>query len=263
MKRVALASLLWLAACAESGGGSAPSWAALPASHHGGDATVSGAPAGLPHFAHAPAIDGKLDDAAWQHATTLGPFVDPGGGGADGSPIAPSFARAGWDEEALYLGFVVHDGSPAAPFAREDHDPHLWEQSSAVEVMLQPGDRADNREYFEMQFDTKGAKFDTAWDDYNDPIRETPAGRLFGHQEWSCDARRNAQVAGGVYTIEVAIPWGALRNGDVIHTPSRGDVWKLNLYAFRDGQSVSNAWSPIRGMGNFHFSRRWGRVRFE
>ena len=113
-----------------------------------------------------------------------------------------------------------------------------------------------------MQFDTAGAKFDTAWDDYNVPIQDTAAGRVFGHQDWSCDASRQARASHGAYAIEVAIPFAPLTKNGTPHVPTPGAVWRLNLYAFRDGQSVANAWSPIRGEGNFHRSTRWGRIRF-
>jgi hypothetical protein len=44
--------------------------------------------------------------------------------------------------------------------------------------------------------------------------------------------------------------------------PRPGDVWRANLYSFRDGQGDSLAWSFIRGEGNFHRSSRFGRVVF-
>ncbi len=243
-----------------------PAWAELPEHHTLGDATVAGPPARIPRFAHAPTIDGALDDDAWLHATTLGPFFDPGNPTEDRSVLAPSFAHVGWDERALYLAFVVRDRAPVAPFARGDLDPHLWERSSAVEVMLQPSERQDNhdnRDYYEIQIDTRGAVFDSAWDDYNAPIQDTPSGRVFGHQEWSCHAARAARTVRGAYAIEVAIPFAVFTKNGIRQVAAPGAVWRMNLYAFRDGQSIANAWSPLRGQGNFHRSSRWGRIRFE
>lgn len=241
-----------------------PPWATVPAQTSPGDATTTGAPAAVPKLASAPSIDGKLDDAAWSLATTLGPFGDAGEGAADTSALAVTFAKVAYDDRALYLGFVVHDRSPAQPFDRADSDPHLWEKSSAVEVMLQPGDLGDNKDYYEMQYDTKGAAFDTHWDDYNVPIKEEASGKVFGHQEWSSNAERAAYVESDrFYAIEVAIPWASLVKGRVAIPPKSGDVWRMNLYAFRDGQSVSNAWSPIKRQGNFHKSARWGRIKFQ
>ena len=130
--------------------------------------------------------------------------------------------------------------------------------------MLQPGDPGDNRDYYEIQVDTVGAVFDTHWDDYMTPLLGSPADRVFGHQAWSCAAERAATVdPGGSYTIELALPWAALAPGRTPIPPRAGDVWRLNLYSFRDGQRLALGWSPIRRQGNFHRSSRFGRVRFQ
>lgn len=230
-----------------------------------GESTLGGAPARVPRFASAPVIDGKLDEPVWQTATVLGPFVDTGNGKRVSSshPVSAT-ARIGWDARHLYLGFLVADGHPTAPFRRADVDPHLWASASAVEIMLQPGDPADNRDYYEIQIDTVGAIFDTHWDDYMTPLSGGPADRVFGHQEWSCAAERAATVIPGhSYTLELALPWDKLAPGRTPIPPRPGDVWRLNLYSFRDGQRLALGWSPIRGEGNFHKSARFGRIRFE
>lgn len=230
-----------------------------------GEDTLSGAPARVTRFAARPLIDGKLDEAVWRTATVLGPFVDTDDGNSVSAshPVAAT-ARVGWDNANLYLGFVVADGHPVAPFRRDDDDPHLWASASAVEVMLQPGDPGNNRDYYEIQIDTAGAVFDTHWEDYMTPLRGGPANRAFGHQEWSCKAERAATVAPGrSYTIEMALPWSALVPGRATIPPRKGDVWRLNLYSFRDGQRLALGWSPIRREGNFHRSSRFGRIRFE
>ena len=264
MRAFAIAPLLLVTSCASSCGDNDPAWSKTPAGGVQGDGTVAGAPASVKRASAAPVIDGKLDDAAWSGATVLGPFVEPGSGAApSGSPVE-GFAKVLWDDQKLYLGFVVRDGWPSAPFGREDQDPHLWEQSSAVEIMLQPGDPGDNRGYYELQVDTRGAVFDTAWDDYNVPITEKDGAKAFGHMEWSGNLERAAFVqSGSFYSVEVAMPWSALKPARTAVPPKTGDVWRLDLYSFRDGQRYALAWSPIRGQGNFHRSTRFGRVRFE
>lgn len=230
-----------------------------------GDDTVEGSPARVRRFAAKPTLDGRLDEPVWKTATVLGPFVDTGRGRDVSAkhPVAAS-ARVGWDERYLYLGFVVGDGKPVAPFRRDDVDPHIWGSASAVEIMLQPGDPGDNRDYYEIQVDTVGAVFDTRWDDYMTPVRGQQPFRTYGHQEWSCAAERGATVeAGRSYTLEVALPWSAFVAGRTAIPPRPGDVWRMNLYSFRDGQNVALGWSPLRGEGNFHRSSRFGRIRFQ
>jgi hypothetical protein len=215
-------------------------------------------------FSQAPVIDGKLDDAAWAAAAATNAFVQPGDGAEAREHEVAAFAKLGWDDQKLYIGAVVFDRAPFSPFTRDDVDPHDWEKSSALEVMLQPGDPGDNRDYYEMQFDVHGAVFDTHWDDYNVP-KGTAAGQpTFGHQEWSCKAERAVYLADGrFYSVEIAIPWAALVPGRTATPPKPGDVWRLNLYSFKDGQRLALAWSPIRGQGNFHKSARFGRIAFE
>ncbi len=255
-----LTSLATLGGCTRR-----PEWAKPPEGGISGDSTISGAPMSASRFSAAPVLDGKLDDAVWATAKATAPFVNPGNGQTPSSHPVSAFARLGWDDKNLYLGIVVDDESPAAPFGRDDVDPHLWEMSSAIELMLQPGDLGDNREYFEMQIDTAGAVFDTKWDDYNQPIvGNDPATKKFGHMEWSCKAERAVFVQRGkFYSIEAAIPWSAFTSSRVAVPPKSGDVWRANLYSFRDGQKLALAWSPIKGEGNFHKSSRFGKVKFE
>jgi hypothetical protein len=213
-----------------------------------------------------PRLDGKLDDAAWVGAATLGPFGDPGTGAPapDDYPVT-AFGRLGWDAQALYLGFVVHDPAPESPFQRDADDPHIWAQASGVEVMLQPGDPGDNRDYFELQIDVHGATFDSHFDDYNAPVTGSGAARRFGHMEWTSGVERAVHVQPhSFYSIEAALPWKSLSQEGrrVLVPPRAGDVWRINLYSFRDGQRRALAWSPLKGQGNFHRASRFGRIRF-
>jgi hypothetical protein len=244
-----------------------PAWAKPPTDGVQGDGTVGGEPAHVGRAAQKPTIDGKLDEPMWQSAVALGPFVGPGNGEAahPKSPVA-GFARLAWDDQNLYLGAVVGDRTPVSPFQRDDVDPHIWEKSSAIELMLQPGDPGDNKGYFELQIDIAGAVFDTSWDDYNKPIAGGPdeASKKFGHMEWSSKVERAVHVGEGkFYSIEAAIPWTAFAGTRFASPPKPGDVWRANLYSFRDGQRQSLAWSPIRGLGNFHRSTRFGRLKFD
>ena len=241
-----------------------PEWATAPREGKPGDATVAGAPVVVPRLAAAPVLDGKLDDAAWAHAAVLGPLADCG----DGSPVSRSpvaaFARAGWDERALYVGVVVRDAKPTSPFSRDDVDPHVWGASSGVELMLQPGDPGDNKDYYELQVDVNGAVFDSHFDDYNQPITgTTPKDRVFGHQDWSSHVERAISVGHGFYAVEFALPWSSLATARVPVPPRAGDVWRANLYSFRDGQRQALCWSPLRGQGNFHRTTRFGRVQLQ
>jgi len=257
-----LAALVLLPGCRDR----RPDWAKQPESAMSGDATVLGEPLLVKKLASPIVIDGNLDEAAWQSAAAAGPFVAPGEGQVLKDHPVKGFARIAWDDTKLYLGVVVDDRSPFSPFTRDAVDPHIWEQSSAIELMIQPGDPGDNREYYEIQVDTAGAIFDTRWDDYNRPITNGPGGeKLFGHMDWSSKLERAVAIheKAKLYSIEIAIPWSSFSSTRVSVPPKPGDVWRLNLYSFREGQRLALAWSPIKGQGNFHKSSRFGRVRFQ
>jgi hypothetical protein len=250
--------LLLLAACKEPD----PSWAAM---HDGApaEATISGEPVKVPRIP-APVIDGRLDDAGWAKAAVLGPLVDPRDGRAAAKSPVAALARLGWDDQNLYLGVIVRDPAPTSPFKRDELDPHVWGSSSGIELMLQPGDPGDNKDYYELQVDVNGAVFDSHFDDYNAPITGVGQAKVFGHQDWSSRAERAIHVqTKSFWSAEVAVPWAAITGARVAVPPRPGDVWRLNLYSFRDGQRQALAWSPLRGQGNFHRSERFGRVKFE
>jgi len=253
MRRLAL--LLLLGACSAP-----PPWARLEPGTSG-EASIA-APLEVPRAQAAPKIDGILDEDVWTRAAKLGPLVDPGSGApAPDHPVA-SIARMSWDERALYLGFVVHDRKPDSPFARDEVDPHVWGAASGIELMLQPGDPGDNRDYYELQVDAHGAIFDSHFDDYNAPISREGAARRHAHQDWSSRIERAVHVGSGYYAVELALPWASLAAARVPVPPRPGDVWRANLYAFRDGQRRALAWSPLRGRGNFHRSERFGKLRY-
>lgn len=209
-------------------------------------------------------IDGRPDEAAWAGAGSTGPLVLPQSGkAARRSPVAAS-AQVAWDDERLYIAFTVQDAAPSSPFGVKDVDPHIWARASGIEVMLQPGDPGDNRHYYEVQVDVKGAVWDTRFDDYNRPITGRPGARRFGHQSWAARLERavSVQREQGRYQLELALPFAALVSPWGAMPPKPGDRWRMNFYSFKDGQRHALAWSPLLGRGNFHRAERFGRVTF-
>jgi hypothetical protein len=128
--------------------------------------------------------------------------------------------------------------------------------------MMQPGDPGDNRDYYELQVDVNGAVFDSHFDDYNAPKTGTGPDTRFGHQEFESHVQRAVYKGRGFYAVELAYPWASLAPARVAVPPKPGDVWRINLYSFRDGQRHALAWSPLRGRGNFHRAERFGRIKF-
>ncbi len=212
-------------------------------------------------------VDGKLDEKAWETAGFSGPFVGPGDGKTPSDHPVNGAAKVLWDDANLYVGFVVEDKEPASPFKATDKDPRIWEKSSAVELMIQPGNPGDNKDYFELQVDVNGAIFDTRWDDLNVPMAGGPEEekKIFGHMDWSSNLKQAVVVDKNKknYTVEIAIPWASFKaRAGIAIPPKPGDVWRVNLYSFKDGQRAALAWSPLLGQGNFHKSSRFGEITF-
>ncbi len=211
------------------------------------------------------AIDGALDEDAWKNAASSGPFVSPGNGEPAKKSKVNATAKLAWSEAHLFVAVTVWDGAASTPLAKDAVDPHVWANASGIELMLQPGDKGDNRDYYELQVDVGGAVWDTHFDDYNRPISGGPDDehKRFGHQEWSSGVKRATQKHSDRYVVELALPWRAIEKARTPVPPRAGDVWRANLYSFRDGQADSLAWSPILGQGNFHRAARFGRLRFQ
>jgi len=207
--------------------------------------------------------DGHLDEPAWASARRIGGFVHPTTGEPEPGSKVNGDARVAWSDAGLMVAFEVRDREAVSSLPPSGRDVHVWEGASGVEVMLQPGDFGDNREYFEVQVGVNGARWTTRFDDYNRPVARDASGAMhFGHEDWEpaleCGTARTSEG----YVVEMLIPWAAVMTSRVTATPRAGEAWRMNLYPFRDGQRDSLAWSPLMGQGNFHRAARFGRVVF-
>ncbi|WP_437755414.1 carbohydrate-binding family 9-like protein [Sorangium sp. So ce1389] len=211
------------------------------------------------------AIDGRLDEPAWQAAARTGPFVNVGTGREDRSLPTQGEARLLWDDAFLYVGFDVSDGTITGGFPQGARDPHLWERDT-VEVMIDPDGDGDNKDYYEIQISPQNLVFDSQFDGYNAP--RGGASGPFGHEEWSAGLASAVELRGTIdddsdedrgYVVEAKIPWSSFAKARSA-PPSPGDAWRMNFYAMQNNGGA--AWSPILGEGNFHRARRFGRVRF-
>ena len=204
-------------------------------------------------------IDGVLDEAPWQRAASLTPFVRH-------DTMEPARVstevRVWYDRAALYLGWICEDGDIQATLTRRDS--RFWEEE-VVEFFVTPTtlDR-----YFELQWNPLGGTFDAI-------IRNEigPDGRSQRFEgDWSYTAANMTfavQVDGSVqnssdrdrrWTVEARIPFVDLN----VRTPERGEVWRGNFYRFNrdhDREPELLSWSPTIWPG-FHQPTRFGYLRF-
>jgi len=225
-----------------------------------------------------PAIDGRLDDAAWRAAPWTEPFVDIEG---DLRP-APEFetrAKLLWDDEALYVGAWLEEPGLWATYAERDM---VVYHEHDFEWFIDPD--GDNHDYFELEINALG----TVWDLFlTRPYRD--AGDAL--DAWDVPGLRSAVRLDGTlndpadvdrgWAVELALPWKAFaQGGHRPAPPAPGDRWRLNFsrvewtldvvdgaYAKRagaDGRPLPEhnwTWSP-QGLVAMHYPERWGLLQF-
>ena len=175
-----------------------------------------------PRLQTAPAVDGRLDDAAWAKALRLEGFSRLGAGTPARNPTTVLLA---YDDAALYVGFTCHETQVKAlrqhPRARDrgtfDDD--------CVEIMIDP-DPSDPATYYHFIANAAGSQYDAdarsaAWN---------PA------VPWQSVAK----VGENAWTMEIAVPFRALP----CEAPRRGHLWRLNFMRENYASPENSTWVP-------------------
>jgi len=229
----------------------------------------------------APAIDGLLDDAAWQDASWTEEFTDIQGARRP----APTFATTAamrWDDEYFYFAFRLEEPHLQASFT--ERDSYIYQQDNDIEIFIDPD--GDNHLYAELELNA----LNTVWDlliikPYRDGGPAVHAWDIAGlrtavHRDGSLNDPTDVDRG---WTAEVAIPWDVL--GQISGRPApphRGDIWRVNFSRVRwdfepapaggyakaldpaTGQPLPEhnwVWSP-QGMIAMHMPENWGEVMF-
>ena len=100
------------------------------------------------------AIDGRLDEQAWDTAAWTDAFVDIQG---DEHPTPPMMTRAKmlWDDEHLYVGAVLQDDHVWATLTERDQ---IVFHDNDFEVFIDPD--GDGRAYYEIEVNANNTIFD-------------------------------------------------------------------------------------------------------
>ena len=132
-------------------------------------------------------------------------------------------AKLAWDDQNLYVAFVVTDPDLVGGFKDDKNptdytvtgQPKPWTKET-VEMMTDPGPAGDNKTYYELQVNPQNKVFYSQFDDYNLPKTE-PNGP-YGHEDWDPKLKSAVVVQGTLdtpgdkdtgYTVEASIPWTA------------------------------------------------------
>ena len=172
------------------------------------------------------AIDGRLDEFAWETAAQIDRFERILN---DYDSISrPTRAKMLWDAENFYFAFSCQDPDAWAIFDAED-DP-MWSEE-VVEVFIDPD--GDGENYLELEVNPLNAVVDLRI------IALQPMWQ--SSKDWDIKGLQTAvEVHGSVndslardlgWTAEIAIPWTAFADSiDGGGLPTVGDTWRLNLY---------------------------------
>jgi hypothetical protein len=204
-------------------------------------------------------IDGVLDEAAWQKAARLAPFVRHDTMAAS---RVTTEVRVWYDADALYLGWTCQDGDIQATFTQ--HDSRFWEEE-VVEFFVTP---AGLNRYFELQWNPLGGTFDAIIS--NELAADGQSQKRDGDWSYTAKTMTSAvKVDGSVqnsddrderWTVEARVPFSDLN----ARTPTPGSVWRANFYRFnrdRGAEPEQLSWSPTVWPG-FHQPARFGYLRF-
>ena len=214
----------------------------------------------------APSIDGRGDEAVWQHVEPLH-LVDVSD--LNGTPHSrPTQVRLLWDADAFYMLFTAVD--PDVWSTLSERDAPLYNEE-VVELFIDPN--GDGFNYVEIQINAVNTLFDVL-----------VSGNGGSFPEWDPEFRSAVSVAGSLnnpddidqsWTVELALPWAALATpllnltGFQSLPPNPGDRWRFNFYRYErlrenggeTGTVQYSAWSPT-GAINFHVPERFGLVIF-
>ncbi len=155
------------------------------------------APYVVPVTMTAPAIDGVLDDEAWQHALTLelDYEVDPGD---NLPPPVRTVALITSDAENLYVAFHCLDPRPAEIRAHYSDRDQIW-RDDWVGIVLDPFD--DRRRAYDFLANPLGVQMDFVESEVGGGVDNS----------WDAIWDDAARITDDGYVVEMAIPFRVLR----------------------------------------------------
>ena len=174
------------------------------------------------------ALDGRLDEAAWQRATVITAFrqFQPDEGAP---PSQPTEVRILFDDEALYVGArMIQPGGVAAPLARRDQ---LLDSNG------------NNGSFNSLTTDKLIVELDPYHNHLDDIVFEVnPAGvkgdQFDGDPSWDPIWEAAAHTDSLGWTAELRIPYSQLRfSRDSVQT------WGMQIWRYLDRRNEHDMWS--------------------
>lgn len=228
--------------------------------------------------ATAPTIDGKIEKKEWANAKWTADFSDILGNN-DSKPALSTRCKMLWDDQYLYIAAELVEPDIWATLVNRDA---IVYNDHDFEVFLDPN--SDGEQYVEIEINAlgtvmdlfmnkpykKGGRFDLGWDTQG----LKTAVKIYGTINNNTDRDKK-------WTVEMAIPFEALKRAGRISHPTDGSTWRINFSRVqwpmeKEGTSYkikreeegrrlreSNwVWSPT-GVIDMHVPQRWGFLHFK
>ncbi|TDQ11388.1 carbohydrate-binding family 9-like protein [Pedobacter metabolipauper] len=224
-----------------------------------------------------PLIDGDINDTIWKNIPWTDNFVDIEGDKKP-KPHLATRCKMIWDKESLYIAVEMKEPQVWANISK--HDEVIFYDND-FEVFLDPDN--DTHQYMEIELNA----LNTVWDLFlNKPYRNngTPLNN------WEARGLRTAvKIQGTInkstdldqgWTVEMAIPYEAIKTDHTAKIPKDGDLWRINFSRVEWDTEIVNGlyvkkkdpagkglpernwvWSP-QGVINMHLPERWGYLYF-
>jgi hypothetical protein len=180
-----------------------------------------------------PVIDGKLNDAAWKNAVSLGPFVSFAISKRK-ELYGPTMARMIYDSNALYIVFDCNDPNMKLVTKPQFGEHENW-SGDAVDIIIT---EANDKSYYHIRIDPDNDRWDAL----------TAAGYdIFGDDSsWTGTFKSAVQKGGSAWVVEMAIPWSTLK----MSAPKPCDKIKGDLerrtHRWQDNLQEVSSWSQRR-----------------
>ncbi|MBT8484058.1 MAG: carbohydrate-binding family 9-like protein [Phycisphaerales bacterium] len=219
------------------------------------------------------AVDGRMDDAAWNAAAWTDWFVDIEGD-VKPRPRFQTRAKMLWDDTYFYVAAWMEE--PHVWGSLTEHDQIVFHDND-FEVFIDPD--GDTAQYYEIEVNALNTIFDLFL--HKRYLDGGPADH-----DWNAEGLRTAIYVDGTlndpsdvdrfWSVEMAIPWATLAPfANRPSPPHAGDTWRVNFsrvqwqHVIREGRYRKRpdtkednwVWSP-QGKINMHLPRHWGYVTF-
>lgn len=197
-----------------------------------------------------PAIDGHLDEPAWQTAPALRDFVqrEP----AEGSPVSePTEVRILYDEEAIYVGAWLLDRDPSAIVVGETRRDAELNQSDAFQIILDTYLDRQNGFVFGttpvgIEYDGQVTKEGQGGSGNQRQRQQAGSGGGF-NKNWDGSWEVATSIDEDGWYAEFRIPFSTLR-----YPAGGGQQWGVNFSRNIRRRNEEAFWSPIPRQFNLY-----------